>query len=59
MTWTLLTLILLGDHTTMSTDMKFVDQPSCRKAGEQVATALAQTGPIKPIVVCIPTPGRE
>ena len=59
MTWTLLILVLMGNHTTMSTDMKFVDEASCRQAGPRIADALSRNGVEKPVIICVPTPGRE
>ena len=59
MTWTLLIIMVLNGSLAISTDMKFVDELSCKDAGDRVFTVVEKTG-AKPFqVACIKTPGRE
>ena len=61
MTWTLLIILLVGGHATISTDMKFVDQTSCnavRREIERDVRTWAGSGN-SVFFQCYQTPGRQ
>lgn len=61
-TWTL-TILLYGTTVglppTISTDMKFVSEETCKEVQEHYEKVLSFNRGSKAAVFCVPTPGRE
>ncbi|MFC5509298.1 hypothetical protein [Bosea massiliensis] len=62
MTWTLILIVWgvgLNHPPAVTSDMKFVDEASCRSAAARVLPVVKKATSWTPVVECIQTEGRE